>query len=95
MGKPTAGTWQITTSGPATPQVTASVIDAKSEPKDASTPVLKPTAVGAPLTALPASPVGQTGDDAPVLEIVLVLLVLLAGLALTLTISHRRHVDAD
>ena len=95
VGRPAAGIWRIETSGPATPQVTASVIDAKSEPKDPSTPVLEPTPVGAPLTALPASPDGSTGDEAPVREITLVLLVLLAGLAVTLTITHRRHANAD
>jgi len=95
VGKPAGGTWKITTSGPATPKVSASVVDAKSEPKDARTTVLDPTLVGAPLTALPPSTDGSAGDDAPVLEIVLVLIALGAALAATLTVTRRRNAHTE
>lgn len=95
VGKPTGGTWKISTSGPATPKVTASIIDAKSQVKDATTPALKPTKVGAPLTALPQNPTGTSGNEAPVLEIVLVLIALSAALAATLVIMRRRSSAAE
>lgn len=95
VGKPAGGTWKISTSGPNTPKVTASIIDAKSEVKEPSTPVLTPTQVGAPLTALPQNPTGAAGNEAPVLGIVLVLIALSAGLAASLVIMRRRHSAAE
>ena len=91
FGKPMGGTWKIATSGDAVPKVTTSVIDAKSVAKDAPTPTLTPTQVGAPLTAIPENPTGTPGNQAPVLEIVLVLAALIAGLGVTLIIMGRRH----
>jgi hypothetical protein len=91
FGKPMGGTWKISTSGDTVPSVTTSVIDAKSVAKDAPTPTLTPTQVGAPLTALPENPTGTTGNEAPVLEIVLVLAGLIVVLGVTLAIMRRRH----
>ena len=91
VGKPDGGTWKITTSGSTTPNVSASIVDAKSVPLDAQTSALKPTQVGAPMTALPETPTGAPGNHAPVLEIILVLAVLAAGLGVTLVILRRRH----
>jgi hypothetical protein len=91
VGKPDGGTWKIATSGGATPNVTATVVDAKSLPMDPPTSVLKPTQVGAPLTALPENPTGTPGNEAPVLEIVLVLAALIAGLGVTLIVIRRRQ----
>ncbi len=94
VGKPDGGTWKIATSGGATPNVTATVVDAKSLPMDPPTSVLKPTQVGAPLTALPENPTGTPGNEAPVLEIVLVLAALIAGLGVTLIVIRRRQNEA-
>jgi len=91
FGKPMGGTWKISTSGDTVPSVTTSVIDAKSVAKDAPTPMLTPTQVGAPLTALPENPTGTTGNEAPVLEIVLVIAGLIAALGVTLIIMRRRQ----
>ena len=91
FGKPMGGTWKISTQGDTTPTISTSVIDAKSLPQNAPTQTLTPTQVGAPLTALPENPTGTPGNHAPVLEIVLVLAVLIAGLGVTLIIMRRRH----
>ena len=91
FGKPMGGTWKISTSSDTAPNVTTSVVDAKSVAKDAPTPTLTPTQVGAPLTALPENPTGTPGNEAPVLEIVLVLAGLIAALGVTLAIMRRRH----
>ncbi|CAM8658527.1 hypothetical protein MCETE7_02068 [Acidimicrobiia bacterium] len=91
VGQPAGGTWRVETSGATAPNVTASVVDKASDAKDAATPVLEATQVGAPLTAL-AEPAGGDGDNSgPMLEIVLVLVVLLAGLGVTLFILQRRN----
>ena len=89
-GRPMGGTWRVTTSGASVPKVTTSVVDAKSMAREASTPALEPTSVGAPLTAVPETPAGSSGGDFPVLMFVLVLAALSAGLALTLVMVHRR-----
>ena len=82
VGKPAGGTWRVATSGTTAPNVTASVVDAASEVKDAETPVLEPTQVGAPLTALADNTAGEGDDSGLVPRIVLVLVVLVAGLGL-------------
>jgi hypothetical protein len=71
--------------------VTVSVVDAASTAKDAATPVLEPTQVGAPLTALAENTAGEGDDSRSILQIVLVLVVLLAGLGVTLFIMQRRN----
>lgn len=94
VGKPDGGTWKITTSGSTPANVSASIVDAKSVPLDAPTPALKPTQVGAPMTALPENSTGTSGNHAPVVGIVLVLAVLAAGLGVTLVVLRRRHHSA-
>ncbi|CAB4607879.1 unannotated protein [freshwater metagenome] len=91
VGKPAGGTWRVATSGTTAPNVTASVVDAASAAKDAATPVLEPTQVGAPLTAIAEDTAGAGNDSRSILEIVLVLVVLLAGLGVTLFILQRRN----
>jgi len=91
VGKPAGGTWRIATSGTTAPTVTVSVVDAASTAKDAATPVLEPTQVGAPLTALAENTAGEGDDSRSILQIVLVLVVLLAGLGVTLFIMQRRN----
>lgn len=91
VGKPDGGTWKIATSGGATPNVTATVVDAESLPMDPPTSVLKPTQVGAPLTALPEDPTTPKESGGALVETLIVLAVLFAGLGVTLVIMRRRH----
>ncbi len=91
VGKPAGGTWTITTSGDTVPNIATSVVDSKSQPKDASTQTLKPTQVGAPLTALPANLTTPKQSRGILLEVLAVLAVLSAGLGITLVITRRRQ----
>lgn len=91
VGRPAGGSWTITTASGASPTVSASVVDASSRPREAPTPVVKPAAVGAPLTAVPVAADGGSANDAPVLEIVIVLALLCAGLGISLVVLRRRH----
>lgn len=91
FGTPMGGTWTIRTNGGTPPKVTTAVVDARSVAKDAPTPVLSPSPVGAPLTALPADSDGTSGGGTPALEIVLVLAALVVALGVTLMILRRRH----
>ena len=91
VGKPAGGTWTITTSGDTVPNIATSVVDSKSQPKDASTQTLEPTQVGAPLTALPENPTTPKQSRGILLEVLAVLAVLFAGLGITLVITRRRQ----
>jgi hypothetical protein len=91
FGKPMGGTWTITTSGDAVPTLSTSVVDAKSQPREAMTQTLEPTQVGAPLTALPEDPTTPKEAGDTILETLVVLAVLFAGLGVTLVIMRRRQ----
>ena len=91
FGKPMGGTWTITTSGDAVPTLSTSVVDAKSQPREAMTQILEPTQVGAPLTALPEDPTTSKEAGDTILETLVVLAVLFAGLGVTLVIMRRRQ----
>jgi hypothetical protein len=94
VGRPQGGTWTISTASGAEPSVAVSVVDAASRPLDAPTSTLKATQVGAPLTAEVETVDGEPANEAPVLEIVLVLALLCAGLGISLVVLRRRHDSA-
>jgi hypothetical protein len=85
------GTWTITTSGDTVPTISTSVVDAKSQPKEALTQTLEPTQVGAPLTALPENPTTPKETGGIIIETLVVLAVLFAGLGVTLVMMRRRQ----
>jgi hypothetical protein len=91
FGKPMGGTWTITTSGDTVPTISTSVVDAKSQPRDALTQTLEPTQVGAPLTALPEDPTTPKESGGIIIETLIVLVVLFAALGVTLVIMRRRQ----
>jgi hypothetical protein len=91
FGKPMGGTWTITTSGDTVPTISTSVVDAKSQPKEALTQTLEPTQVGAPLTALPENPTTPKETGGIIIETLVVLAVLFAGLGVTLVMMRRRQ----
>lgn len=91
FAKPMGGTWTITTSGDTEPTISTSVVDEKSQPQGALTQTLEPTQVGAPLTALPENPTTPQESGGILFLTVAVLVVLFAGLGVTLVIMRRRQ----
>ena len=92
VAQPAAGTWTILTSDADAP-VEASIVSAKSQPKDAPTQVLDPTSAPQPLSTLSggvAAP-ADGGTEWPLVLIVLLGLVLVLGAVVV--VERRRSTD--